>query len=59
MKFHIGQRFTILQGGQKITYEVREGEDGEPFKHRVNTKTRKVAEKGSRIKINEKIRLLK
>lgn len=59
MKLHQGQRFIKFESGNKATYEVREGEDGEPFKHRVNTKTGKVSEKGSRIRVNEKIRLLK
>jgi hypothetical protein len=58
MKFIEGELIEILKRGQREIYEIREGQEGEPRKHRYNTKTGKAQPYGSEVRITEKFRRL-
>jgi hypothetical protein len=58
MKFIEGELIEILKRGQREIYEIREGQEGEPRKHRYNTKTGKAQAYGSEVRITEKFRRL-
>jgi hypothetical protein len=57
MKFIEGELIEIFKRGERMIFQIREAE-GEPRKHRYNTKTGKAQAYGSEVRITEKFRRL-
>jgi hypothetical protein len=58
MKFIEGELIEMYRSGQRLTFKILQGEDGEPKKHHYNTKTGKTHEYGSPISVTQKFKRL-
>jgi hypothetical protein len=58
MKFREGELIQMFRAGMKMTFQIRKGQEGEPRKHKFNTKTGKAQSYGSEVRVTEKFRRL-